>query len=516
MGFSFSEFHSRYRTRIILEWVLKLKVEVGDQYVRRPRKELFETISEAFDANHQVLVCGDYGPINSFINKITWMRLEAGFPLPHVQRAFELYRMIVLPLLAENAPFEDFFSCTRKINECLTYTIERFSQHFQAMHEKEILEHNRRLEEQVKARTSQLRESELKYKTLVEEITDGYFVIQDERIVFANQAFCEMHGYGLIEVTGRKFHGFVSPEDRERIIGVYRKSLGSTRSTPRTFEYLRLTKAGDCFPTEILAKNARYENKPSSIGICRDITERVKMEQRMREAERMAYVGEITASLSHEIRNPLTSVNMNLKILENRPHIQGNDLRRLEICLKEVMRLERILTELLDFAKPMQIKPGRADINQVLVSCVESLDTKFREKELRLIKKLEAGLPELVADVEKLEQAFINLLLNAVEASDRRGRVLVSTESLHQNGSPWVEISIQDQGRGLSREAMAGLFKPFFTTKSTGTGLGLRNVKAIVDGHAGSIHVMNVRPRGACVKIRLPGGDGHVQDTGNR
>lgn len=515
MGFSFSEFHLLYRTRIILEWVLRLKVEVGDQYVRRPRKELMNTISEAFDANHHVLVFGDYGPINRFIDKITWMRLEAGFPLPHVQRAFELYRIIVLPLLAANAPFEDFFSCTSKINKCLTYTIERFSQHFQSMHEKEILEHNRRLEEEVKARTSQLRESELKYKTLVEEITDGYFVIQDEKIVFANQAFCDMHGYDLFEVTGNKFHGFVCPEDRERIIGNYRKSLDS-RSSPRTLEYLRLTKGGDCFPTEILAKNARYENRPSSIGICRDITERVKMERRMREAERMAYVGEITASLSHEIRNPLTSVNMNLKILENRPHIQGNDLRRLEICLKEVMRLERILTELLDFAKPLQIKPGQADINGVLASCAETLEIKFREKELRLVKKLEPGLPDLAGDGEKLEQAFINLLLNAVDASDRGGRVLMSTQSLENNGMPWVEISIEDRGRGLSREAMAALFKPFFTTKTRGTGLGLRNVKAIVEGHGGSVHVLNVKPRGACFKVRLPGGNGNVQSPGNR
>ncbi len=390
MGFSFSEFHSHYRSRIILEWVLRLKVEVGDQYLRRPRKELLQTVSEAFDANHQVLVCGDYGPIKRFIDKITRMRLEAGFPLFHVQRAFELYRMIVLPLLAGQAPFGEFLFWMRKINECLTYTIERFSHHFQTMHEKEILEHNRRLEEEVRTRTRELRES-----------------------------------------------------------------------------------------------------------------------------ERMAYIGEITASLSHEIRNPLAAVKMNLRILEDNTYIRGNDLRRLEICLKEVMRLERILTELLDFAKPLQIKPREADINRILLSCAESLDMKFREKELEVITDLEPGLPVLEADGEKLEQAFINLLLNAVEASDKGGRILVSTESTLDQGSPRVEISIQDGGRGLSEEAKAGLFKPFFTTKSRGTGLGLSNAKGIVEAHGGRIDVMNVRPRGACFKIRLPGGDGHVQDPGS-
>ncbi|MFP4037753.1 MAG: two-component system sensor histidine kinase NtrB [Desulfobacteraceae bacterium] len=505
MAFSFLEFHSRYRSRIILEWVLRLKVEVGDQYVRRPRKELLQTVSEAFDANHQVLVCGDYAAIKRFIDKITRMRLEAGFPLFHVQRAFELYRMIVLPLLARQAPFGEFLFWTDKINKCLTYTIERFSHHFQTMHEKEILEHNRRLEEEVKARTSELRESELKYKTLVEEITDGYVVVQDERIAFANQAFCQMHGYELLEIVGKGFQVFVCPEDRERIMGLYTKSPDS-RAAPQTFEYQRMTKEGECFPTEILTKNARYEHRPSSIGICRDITERVKMEQRMRE---------ITASLSHEIRNPLAAVKLNLRILEDNTHIQGNDLRRLEICLREVMRLERILTELLDFAKPLQIKPRKADINLILLSCTEFLDMRFRERELQLITDLDPDLPDLVVDGEKLEQAFINLLLNAVEASNKGERITVSTESLVFNGSTWVEVSIQDQGRGLTEEAKAGLFKPFFTTKSRGTGLGLSNAKGIVEAHGGSIDVMNVHPRGACFKIRLPGGDGHVQDPGS-
>jgi PAS domain S-box-containing protein len=513
MGFSLDEFHERHRTAIILEWVLKLKTEVGDLYVRRPRKELMDTVSGAFDANREVLVRGDFGPINRFIDRITLMRLETGFLLSDVQRAFELYRIIVIPLLARETSREEFLDALTKINDCLTYTIQRFSIHFQNMHEKRILEHNRRLEEEVRARTGQLRESERKYKTLVEEITDGYFVIQDAEIVFANRAFCRMHGRGIEEIVGRKFHSFVSPEDRVRVNDIYRRSL-NTRSAPRSLEYMRLCRDGERFPTEILAKTTVFDGKLSSIGICRDITERVKMEKRMLEAERMAYVGEITTSLSHEIRNPLAAVNLNLKLLAKNPRIQGNDLRRLEISAREVVRLERILNELLDFAKPLQLQCRSTRVNPLVRSCVELLEAKLREKGLSLATRLGRGMPEVRADGEKLEQALINLLLNAVEASEQEGEIYLRTRHVPNSGSPRTEISVLDRGRGLPEAGLTDLFKPFFTTKTKGSGLGLSNVKRIVEGHGGWVEARNRRSGGASFTICLPERNGHVQDTG--
>lgn len=513
MGFSLDEFHERHRTAIIREWVLKLKTEVGELYVRRPRRELVETVTGAFDANREMLVHGDFGPINRFIDHITQMRLETGFLLSDVQRAFELYRMIVIPLLARETSRDEFLDALIRINDCLTYTIRRFSDHFQNMHEKKILEHNRRLEEEVRARTSQLRESERKYKTLVEEITDGYFVIQDEVIVFANRAFCRMHGRSIGEIVGRKFHAFVSPEDRNRVNEIYRKSLTS-RSAPRSLEYMRICKDGECFPTEILAKNTVFDSKLSSIGICRDITERVKMEKRMLETERMAYVGEITTSLSHEIRNPLAAVTLNLKLLSKTPRIQGNDLRRLEISAREVVRLERILNELLDFAKPLQLQYRPTRINPLVRSCVELLEVKVRENGLTLVTRLERQMPEVRADGEKLEQALINLLLNAVEASDRGGEIHVTTAYLPNGGSPRTEISVFDRGRGLPETDPSDLFQPFFTTKTKGSGLGLSNVKRIVEGHGGWVEARNRRSKGASFTICLPEENGHVQGTG--
>jgi len=509
MGFDLSEFIKRNRSLIIEQWAYRLHTEVGEQYSQRPLEELVGTVTEAFDANAHVLLHNDFSHINRFINKITKMRLESGFLLSDVQKAFELYRTIVIPLLAEETDVKDFHHGISKINHCLAHTIHRFSDHFQNMHEKEIMEYAQRLEGEVKDRTTQLRESELQYKTLVEEINDGYFVIQNEVIVFANKAYCQMHGYSLGEVIGQKFYRFIGPEDQKRVIEIYTDSLKMKRVHP-IFEYNRLTKDGHRFPTEIMAKVTRYKNQLSNIGICRDITKRVEMEQRVREAERMAYIGQITTSLSHEIRNPLSVVKMNLQILNKNPQLQGNDQRRVAISTKEVVRLERILTELLDFAKPLQFEFKPCYINKILFSCVELLEMKFKEKEVSTFFSLAPEMPKMMADEEKLEQTFINILLNTIEACQRKGEIVVISRYTIDNGRSRVEVMIEDDGTGISKQHMSDIFKPFFTTKSNGTGLGLANVKRIIEAHNGLITAKNRDPHGASFHISFPIGRGHV------
>ena len=276
-------------------------------------------------------------------------------------------------------------------------------------------------------------------------------------------------------------------------------------SRPRAFEYMRLTKEGKLFPTEIMARITNYENRLSTIGICRDITERVKMEQRMREAERMAYIGQITASLSHEIRNPLSAVKMNLQILKKNQQIQGNDQRRIDISVREVMRLEGILKELLDFAKPLQLKISDFNINSILSAAVELLEVKFDQKQVAVFQSFDSEIPAMQADGEKLGQAFINLLLNAFEASEPKSTIWIYTH-YRPNDHPHsrIEVIIEDEGQGLCEKHLSEIFEPFFTTKTKGTGLGLTNVKRIAEAHGGKITVSSREPRGASFRVNLP------------
>ncbi len=502
MSFSLAAFLKKKRAIIITQWVDQLKTQVSLQYAERPRKELMATVSQAYDANTHVLLHNDFSYIDRFIEKISQMRLKTGFQLSDVQMAFELYRSVSFPLIAAETTVEEFFATITQINRCLTYTIHRFSNYFQAMHQNKILEHNRQLEEDVRIRTAALKESELKYKTLVEEINDGYFVVRKEAVVFANPAFCAMHGYQLSEVIGKKFYTFIDSKSRKKLIDVYEKSF-LKRGTPRTFEYLRLTKDGQSFPTEILAKVTLYDNKLSSIGICRDITQRVRMEQKIRETERMAYIGQITTSLSHEIRNPLSAVQMNLQILKKNLHLKGNDQRRIDISVREVKRLENILKQLLDFAKPINLNFNLNSLNRILTSSMELLEMKFKEKNIDLDIELDPQIPDIQADEEKLGQAVINLLLNALEASPADAKIMVRSHLSDQNGRI-AEVVISDKGRGVPEEHLGDIFKPFFTTRTMGTGLGLSNVKRIAEAHDGKIEVKNIRDGGAEFKISLP------------
>lgn len=502
MPFSLPAFFQKNREDIIEEWVYRLKREVGVQYTSQPRQELLKTVTAAYDANILAITNNNFNQINRFITRIAKKRLEAGFLLSDVQKAFELFRHIIIPRLAVAETLDEFLPVVTRLNHCLNYTIHRFSDYFQSLHEKQILEHNRRLEEEVKARTADLQESELKYKMLVEEINDGYFVIQSEIIVFANHAFCAMHGCSPEEVIGKKFYTFVAPQSRDKVIEIYNRPAGK-KETPRTFEYLRLTKKNDEYPTEILAKYARYGDKPSNIGICRDITNRVAMEKKVRETERMAYIGQITTSLSHEIRNPLSAVKMNLQILKKNPLIKGNDQRRIDISVRQVMRLDGILEELLDFAKPLQLKTGNYNVNNLLSASIELLEMKFKGETLTVVTNFDPNLPLIVADGEKLGQAFINILLNALEASTPGSTIEISSTIDATDGNG-VKVIIADEGYGVSEKQIPEIFKPFYTTKSKGTGLGLSNAGRIIEAHKGRIDVENREPSGAVFEIFLP------------
>lgn len=508
MAFNWDKFSRRHRDKIIAEWVRRLKTEVSWHYSSRPKKELWGTVKKAYDANCRVIVNNDYRFINRFIDEITKMRLEAGFPLDDVQKAFELYRNIVLPILIDESSKEDLNPNISRINNCLAYTIYRFSDHFQKMHKKHLQDYANRLEEDVRIRTAELQESERKYKGLVEEINDGYLVINNDVIAFVNPAFCSMHGYRLNEVISRPFSIFIDPKSRKKVMDIIKKNLCNLPA-PNVFEYNRLTRDGRSLPTEITVKPTSYKDVRYNICLCRDITERVRMEKKIREAERMAYIGQITASLSHEIRNPLSAVKMNLQILKKNSGLQGNDKRRIDISVREVNRLEGILQELLDFAKPLSITPRPAMVNSIISECVELLEIKCQEKRLMINMDLDPEIPVIQADPEKIEQVVINLLLNAIDSSDSGGCIMITSRFRRISGFSKAEIIIEDDGVCIPENRLTDIFKPFYTTKTKGTGLGLANVKRIAEAHGGSVEVKNRVPCGAAFRVSLPVGEDH-------
>ena len=490
------------RDTIIKEWVDRLAF-LSPSYLLRPREELFLTVTEAFEANCEALSLRSLGRIERFIDFITEKRLTAGFPLSDVQKAFELFRIIVVEKLNSLELPHLLCQVIAPINACLAYTIHRFSDHFQHMHERALRDHAANLEREIRLRTAELAESERRYKTLVEEINDGYFVIQDDKIVLANQAFCRMHGAALQEVLGRPFLSFVSPECRERVFSSYQGAF-ERQTGGGQLEYTRLGCPAEKGVTEVKSRVVDLGQGPVIIGICRDISARVAMEATVREHERMAYVGHLAASLSHEIRNPLSSIKMNLQILSRKLELDGFDRRRLEITVQQVSRLEGILRQLLDTARPLRIIPAPTDLSNLARGCVDLLDAKATERDIRMIQHHPKRMPLANADAGKVEEAVINLLLNAIEAVPAGGQIKIWTKSTRSQGEQFLELGVRDTGPGIDPEQMRHLFTPFYTSKARGTGLGLSNVKRIVEAHSGTVEVRSRKGRGATFIVRIP------------
>lgn len=504
-AFNWKIFLDRHRDGTILEWKKRLKEAVSPHYAQRPSDELAGTTTRAFDAFTRVLAFDDYTLINKFINKITKARLETGFPLDDVQKAFEIYRQLIIPILIKESPVALLCKNIEAVNTSLAYTIHRFSNHFQKMHEKYIKDYAKQLEKDVAARTSELKESEFKYKTLVEDISDGYLALNREIITFVNPAFCRMHGYEDKEIIQESFLQLVAKESHKK---VKQAITGQKRFEiePEAFEYLRQTRNGECLPTEINFRALRFKDQELTLCIVRDITKRVETEKKNRQIERMTYIGELTASLSHEIRNPLSSVKMNLQILSRNIILSGNDRKRLQISENEIDRLESILQGLLNYAKPLILKPSLININEIICSCFELLKIKFFRKSINYQLKADNNLRAFPADKGKLEQIIINLLLNALDSVDDFGEIRVLTSEKQQDGSPYAVIRIEDDGKGIGTELIPHIFEPFYTTKTNGTGLGLANVKQIVNAHNGEIHVFNLENKGTAFEISLPMG----------
>lgn len=493
----------RYREDIIQEWVHRLRTEISPRYLSRPVKEYDQTVFSAFDAYFEVLVSNDYAMLDKVVKEIGHFRFESGFALSEVQKAFELFGYVVIPLVIKEmaGSVPETIAAVDRVQICLNYTIHQFSDFYQALSQKEIRDYAQMLEIKVRDRTQQLAESEAKYRTLVEEIRDGYFVNQDGKIVFSNKAFSEMHGYTVDEVIGRPYTDFVATESLEEVTKTYLSRVHEQKAREH-YVYYRRHKDGSSLPTENKVVMTVYEGQRAALGICRDITERLEIEKRVRDAENLARIGEITTSLAHEIRNPLSSARMSIQMLLKNDSFKGNEKRRLEILALEVGRLNRIVSEMLDFAKPMKfnLKPG--SLPTLIDSCLDAIDTRIMEKNLKIVKKIGRQLPLIKMDFEKMEQAIINIFLNSVEALNRDGRIEIFVR--HAKKEKNIILRITDNGHGVEPEDIPYIFEPFFTKKSKGSGLGLANARRIIEAHRGTIALSLAKPTGTQAVITLP------------
>jgi len=240
--------------------------------------------------------------------------------------------------------------------------------------------------------------------------------------------------------------------------------------------------------------------------------EKRDLARRALRAEKLAAVGTMTAGLSHEIRNPLNAASLQLEVLERRisrlPPSDQTALREPLLLVKdEIRRLDHVLEDFLQFARPRDFEPRPVDLAAVVDKVLDFLGGEFERRSVRLERRLWGKAP-VRGDEERLRQVLVNLCLNAVEAVREGGLVCVSCDIRAHQGidgeERFVEVLVDDDGPGIPADARERIFEPFFTTKAQGSGLGLSIVNAIVDQHGGSVRAEASPNGGARMVLRLP------------
>jgi len=230
----------------------------------------------------------------------------------------------------------------------------------------------------------------------------------------------------------------------------------------------------------------------------------LEIEGQMRRAERLSVLGELSAALAHEIRNPLGSIKGAAEILRDDYRPGDRKYEFLEILVGETERLDRVVEEFLRLARPRTVESGVCDVMEELRNMITLVSAEAKRRGVEL--KLEpAALPGVTGDREKLRQAFLNIILNGLQATLPGGKVTITASSAHDAAAGGqVEICFIDTGAGIDSATLARIFDPFFTTKEGGTGLGLAITEKIIAGHGGSIDVESEPGRGTTVKVTIP------------
>ncbi|HTM56935.1 MAG TPA: ATP-binding protein [Candidatus Udaeobacter sp.] len=221
--------------------------------------------------------------------------------------------------------------------------------------------------------------------------------------------------------------------------------------------------------------------------------------------DRLVSLGELSAYVAHEIRNPLTGIRTTVQFVGSK--LKPNDARRedLEDVIKELDRIEQIITGLLMFARPPAAQPEASDLHPVIDKTLDMLELQLGDAQVKLTREYAEDLPQVVVDPDLMQQVFLNLCLNAVQAMPEGGELTVTTAvRRYRTRRSMVDVSFHDTGVGIPRELMEKIFDPFFTTRSMGTGLGLPISVQIVRDAGGLITAKNNSGGGATLRVSLP------------
>jgi len=226
--------------------------------------------------------------------------------------------------------------------------------------------------------------------------------------------------------------------------------------------------------------------------------------RRLIQAEKLASIGRISASIAHEIRNPLTSVKLNIQKVMESDGLDDIEREHLEISQEGIGHIENFIKELLNFTRVSELQLDYFSVEQIVNESIKMIRNTLKLKDVELTKEFQERLPQVLVDGDKILQVLLNILHNACEAVDKGGKITIALSLLKGRRGQKVRIRISDNGPGIPKKERENIFEPFYTTKSTGIGLGLGNARKIIEQHKGSIHAVENEGSGACFDIIIP------------
>lgn len=487
-------------------------------------REVLEKTAQDFpkdQVNSRILVVADPDPDSPCA------RLAETFGIKTVRDYHELYRSehrieLIIPLTPDEAVFEDLLRTKPDHIRLLSYPA--FKMFWKA----------------IRAEEDKLRQRTEEMETILNGIQDFILVFTPDReILEANEAFLRNMGYRREEVVGRKCHEIFRKEMGFCSFGTTDCPLTKCVRSKETLQEVRtrIDHEGALHYIEVTIfpiweKEGRISR---FIEVSRDITARKREEEeitrrleqmvedrtrqlsethsKMLHQDKMASLGKLAASVVHEINNPIAGI-LNFIMLIKRTIQEGSvsreDLDRmveyLSLMEEETRRVSRTVSHLLAFSRQTKLEAREVDLNRVIEKALILNTNLLKISNVRLVKDLAGDIPPLVASEDQMQQVFVNLLSNAVEAMESKGGGTLTVKTALRPEPPTVMVWVTDSGVGIPDENLSKLFEPFFTTKKKGkgVGLGLSVVYGIVQEHGGGIRVRSEKEKGTTFEIAFP------------
>ncbi len=344
------------------------------------------------------------------------------------------------------------------------------------------------------------------HENVIQSISSGVFTTDEAgRITSFNSAAEDITGYTFWAVRHRPWwdvfnrpQGDLFGEDLASLTGVHRFEMEGKRSDGNRL-ILGMT----------LSPLTEKGVQTGLVGVFKDVTQLRDLEDEMRRKEWMATLGEVSAGMAHEIRNPLAALGGAMQMLRKDLSLEDSNAHLMDIAIRETARLDSIITDFLLYARPPGLNLKESDLNALLKDTMDLMQHEARSRaNVTLTLRLGSGPMRAQVDENQMKQVFWNFASNAFDAMPRGGQLTISTKR-RQVGSGGrtgdvIEIAFQDTGEGIKKEALGKIFLPFFTTKNEGSGLGLAAVHRIVDLHGGWIRVESEEGAGSLFVVCLP------------